>query len=121
MPLSEVAGKTGAGSPAHIDKVVPKLKTGVMIGFTVTVKVTGGAHWPGSGVKEYTPLLVLLTTAGLHMPVMPLVEVGGKAGTASPSQMEALAPNGKTGGIVGSTTTVNEVPVTHPVVVGVKI
>ena len=63
----------------------------------------------------------MLTTAGLHTPFMPFAEVVGKAGTASPSHIEALASNVKTGGIVGLTTTVNEVPVTHPVVAGVKI
>ena len=39
------------------------------------------AHKPDEGVKVYTPLPVLLTVAGLHIPVIPLVEVVGNTGT----------------------------------------
>ena len=62
----------------------------------------------------------MLTTAGLQTPVIPFVEVLGNAGTASPSQMEALVPKGKPGVIFGLTITVKVVPVTHPVVEGVN-
>jgi hypothetical protein len=51
MPFTEVAGKTGADDPAHIAIVVPKLKIGVIIGFTVTDKLVEVAHWPASGVN----------------------------------------------------------------------
>lgn len=64
--------------------------------------------------------MVLLTTAGLQLPVIPFVDVVGKAGAGSPSHMEVLVPNVKVGVMVGFTITVNEVPVTQPVVVGVK-
>jgi hypothetical protein len=54
------------------------------------------------------------------MPVMPFVDVLGKAGTASPSQIDALVPKGKEGVIFGFTVTEKEVPVIHPVVDGVN-
>ena len=65
--------------------------------------------------------MVLLTTAGLQLPVIPFDDVVGKVGTASPSQIERLLPNVKVGGTGGFTITVNVVPVTQPVVVGVNI
>jgi hypothetical protein len=36
MPLVEVAGNTGAGAAEQIDIAVLKLKTGVIMGLTVT-------------------------------------------------------------------------------------
>lgn len=63
----------------------------------------------------------MLTTAGVQVPVMPFVEVLGSVGTASPSQITALVPKGKVGVIFGLTTTMNDVPVTHPVEEGVNI
>jgi hypothetical protein len=51
MPFVEVEGKTGAEDPAHIAIVVPKLKSGVIIGFTVTDKLVVVAHCPASGVN----------------------------------------------------------------------
>ena len=63
----------------------------------------------------------MLTTAGLHAPVMPLTDVFGKVGTPSPEQIEALVPNEKLGVIVGFTVTVKLVPVTHPGEEGVNI
>jgi hypothetical protein len=59
--------------------------------------------------------------AGLQVPVIPFVDVLGKVGTASPSQMEALVPKGKDGVIFGFTVTEKDVPVIHPVVEGVNI
>ena len=44
IPLLEVVGKTGAGDPAHMDKVVAKLNTGVTFGLTVCVNVVVVAH-----------------------------------------------------------------------------
>ena len=37
------------------------------------------------------PLAVLLTTAGDHVPVMPLSDVNGSKGATDPSQIEAMA------------------------------
>lgn len=41
MPLSDTAGNVGTASPAQMDKVLPKLNTGIMLVVTVTVNVTG--------------------------------------------------------------------------------
>jgi hypothetical protein len=56
-PLVEVVASTGAVLPEHSVSVFPKLKTGVRIGFTVTVNVVVTIHWPGAttGVNVYTP------------------------------------------------------------------
>jgi hypothetical protein len=53
--LSEVAGKTGTGAPAQMDKDVPKLNVGVTLGVTVRVNVVGVAHCPDVGVNVYVP------------------------------------------------------------------
>ena len=44
IPFIEVLGSAGTGSPAHIAKEVPKLKTGVLLGVTDTVKEVVVAH-----------------------------------------------------------------------------
>ena len=49
MPLVEVVGSTGAGEPLQIGAIA--LKVGVVLLFTVTVKVAVAAHCPASGVK----------------------------------------------------------------------
>lgn len=51
IPLVDVAGKAGGVSPAHSVIAEPKLNVGVILGFTVTVKVAVVAHWPASGVN----------------------------------------------------------------------
>ena len=51
MPLSDVLGKAGTVSPAQMVREVPKLNAGVMVGFTVTVKLVGDAQRPAAGVN----------------------------------------------------------------------
>lgn len=58
-------------------------------------------------------MAVLLTVAGLHVPVMPLVEVPGKAGTVPPEQIDKLVPKLKDGVRFGATVTLNVVVVAH--------
>ena len=65
-------------------------------------------------------LVVLLTVAGLQVPVILLVDLAGKVTTGAPSQMVVLVPKGKSGTIFGFTVTVKVVPSTHPGEVGVK-
>jgi hypothetical protein len=53
------------------------LNVGVIEGvFTVTVMVVVVAHCPAFGVKVYV-VVEVLSIAGLHVPVIPLVEVAG--------------------------------------------
>ena len=55
----------------------------------------------------------MLTVAGLHVPVMALVEVVGKAGAGSFSQIIREVPKLKAGVIFGLTVTVNVVGNAH--------
>lgn len=92
MPFVDVVGKPGTAPPAQIADDVPKLNVGVIFGFTVTVKVVGLAHNPAVGVNVYTPGVVLLTMAGLHVPLMRLVDVPGNTGTIPPEQIVSAVP-----------------------------
>ena len=67
------------------------------------------------------PLVVLLTTAGVQVPVTPFEEVVGNTGATSPSHMEAVAPKGKVGVITGFTVTVNVTGNAQGSEVGVKL
>ncbi len=121
IPLSEIFGNVGTVPPAQILSVVPKLNVGVTFGLTVTVNVVVVAHKPAPGVKVYTPLVVLLTTDGLHVPVMPLVDVVGNKGTDPPEQMVSVVPKLNVGVMFGATVTVNVVGLAHKPVVGVNV
>ncbi len=121
IPLVDVPGNTGAVDPIHTDWNVPKLKVGVTIGLTVTVKVSGVTHVPAVGVNTYDPLAWLLTTDGLHVPVKPLVEVIGSDGTASPVQIDKLVPKLNTGMSFGVTVNVKLAVVAHWPAPGVNV
>jgi hypothetical protein len=117
----EVFGNTGTVPPEQIARAVPKLNVGVMFGFTVTVNVAGNAHRPAVGVNVYTPLPVLLTVEGLHVPVMLLVDVFGNAGTVPPSHILNVVPKLNVGVMFGATVTVKVVVVAHWPAVGVNV
>ena len=89
MPLVDVNGNTGAVEPSHIDAT--GLKVGVTFAVTVIVNVVVVAHWSAVGVKVYVPLAVLLTIAGVHVPVIPFVDVNGNTGATDPEQIGATA------------------------------
>ena len=55
----------------------------------------------------------MLTVAGLHVPVMALSDVPGKAGTAPFSQIVNVVPKAKVGVMFGLTVTVNVVGNAH--------
>jgi hypothetical protein len=107
IPLDEIVGKAGTAPPAQTVRVVPKVNVGVTFELTVTVNVIGVAQGPGLGVNVYTSEFRLSTTAGLHVPAMPLVEGVGKAGTMPPEQMVRVVPKANVGIIFGVTVTVN--------------
>jgi hypothetical protein len=99
ITFSDVNGNTGATAPEQIGATAAKV--GVTLGVTVTVIVVVAAHWPAVGVKVYVPLVVLLTTAGDQVPVMPLVDVIGNTGATEPSQIGAItAKVGVTLGVI---------------------
>lgn len=51
--------------------------------------------------------------AGLHTPVMPLVDVVGKVGTLLPEQMSMVVPKSNTGVRIGLTVTINVAGARH--------
>lgn|SRR5436190_13978947 len=112
MPFCDVPGSVGTVPPAQMVNVVPKLNEGVILGLTVTVKLNGKAHCPAVGVNVYVPVLVLLTTEGLHVPVIPLSDVVGKPGTEPPEQI-VMSPKLKVGVTFGLTVTVNVTGTAH--------
>ncbi len=121
MPLVDVLGNVGTVPPEQIVNVVPKLNVGVMFGFTVTVNVVVVAHCPALGVNVYVPLAVLLTTEGLHVPLMPLVDVLGKVGTVPPEQMVNAVPKLNVGVTFGITVTVMVTGNPHCPALGVNV
>ena len=62
-----------------------------------------------------------MTDDGLHVPVIPLVDVAGNEGAVAPPQIVAEVPKLKVGVIFGLTVTVNVVVVAHNPAVGVKV
>ncbi len=109
IPFVEVVGKTGAAVPLHI--AATALNNGTVGVLTVTLNVADPAHCPALAVKVYVPDVVLLTVAGDHVPVMPLVEVVGKTGATEPLQ---IVPTGVNAGVMLElTVTDSVVPATH--------
>ena len=78
IPFIEGDCKLGANAFSHIGAIA--VKVGVIVFITVVI-VIGVAHRPESGVKVYVPGVVLFKIAGLQLPLIPLFEVLGKAGT----------------------------------------
>ena len=61
------------------------------------------------------------TTEGLHVPVIPFVDVVGKTGTDPPAQIVIVVPKLKVGVMLGLTVTVNVAVVAHRPAVGVNV
>jgi hypothetical protein len=120
-PLSDVFGNVGTEPPAQIFKLLPKPKVGATFGFTVTLNVVGRAHKPAVGVNVYVPEILLSTLRGLHVPVMPFVDVVGKDGTDCPAQIVRLVPKLNVGATFGVTVTVNVAVVAQSPGVGVNM
>src|SRR5262245_26355495 len=105
MPLLDTVGSTGTASPAQMLRLVPIEKMAGMTGLTFTVNVIGGAQGLEVGVNVYEPLALLLTVAGLQVPVIPLVEVTGNTGAGIPLHNIILVPKVKVGVITWFTVT----------------
>ena len=63
----------------------------------------------------------MLTVAGLHVPVIPLVDVAGKVGTDSPAQMVRVVPKLNAGVVLLFTVTVNVTGMAQIPAVGVNV
>ena len=72
-------------------------------------------------MKTYVPLARLLATDGLHVPVIPFVDVVTNVGTAAPAQIVALVPKLNVGVMFGLTVTVNVAVVAHGPASGVNV
>jgi hypothetical protein len=116
IPFGDVVAKIGDADPEHTLGIGAKF--GATIGFTVIVKVVNVAHSPAVGVKVYV-VVAKLFKAGDQVPVIPLVEVVGKADKGLPEQIAGTTA--KIGVIFGFTVIVNVVVVVHCPAVGVKV
>jgi hypothetical protein len=112
-PFEETDGKAGTDPPLHIVKPVPKGNVGIAFAVTVTVNVAGFAHSPAAGVNVYVPEAVLLTVAGFQLPLIPLEDVAGNAGTEFPSQIASEVPKLNVGSTIEFTVTFNVVDTAH--------
>ena len=86
--LVEVVGKNPKEDPAQIGGTC--VNVGVKIGFTTIFSVTIVADWPIAGVNVYV-VVVVLSNAGVQVPMILLVEVVGNGDNVPPTQ---IAPTG---------------------------
>ena len=82
MPFSDVDGSCGAEAFTQNGPIGSN--TGIIVLVTTILKVVLVAHWPGYGVNVYVlvPATLVSITAGLHVPVMLLLEMTGNEGAA---------------------------------------
>jgi hypothetical protein len=121
IPFDDVLGKVATPSPSQIVALAPKVKVGVIFGLTVTVNVVPVTHPLEVAVNIYVPELLGSTTAGFHVPVIPLVDVVGNTGTVPLSQIESAVPNEKVATTFGITTTLTVTGIPQVPAAGVKI
>jgi hypothetical protein len=67
------------------------------------------------------PEIVLSTVDGLHVPLIPLLEVVGNVGAEPPLHIVSVVPNAKVGVIIGFIVTVNVALFAHCPLLGVKV
>jgi hypothetical protein len=72
-------------------------------------------------VNVYTADVWLLTIAGLHVPVRPLVDVVGKLGTVPPAQITNEVPKLNVGTVLGVTVTLKVAGFAHWPELAVKV
>ena len=112
----EVVGKAASGSPEQI--AATGLNVGVVDAFTFIMSVVVVAHCPAVGVKVYV-VVARLFNAGDQVPLIPFVDVVGKAASGSPEQIPATGLN--VGVVDEFTFIVSVVVVAHCPTVGVKV
>ena len=117
MPSLDIVGRIGAIVPAQNGETA--VKVGATFGVTVTVRLVSVAHKPASGVNVYVAVSVLLTIAGLQLPVIPSFDVVGRIGAWVPAQSGETAV--KVGATFGVTVTVWLVSKAHCPTVGMKV
>jgi len=108
-PIPEITAVKSIGAPLHC--VMSAIGSIVGAGRTTTVVDEGRAHSPGSGVKTYEVVTVLLI-AGDHVPDIPSLLVDGRL-KGSPAQMYGI--NEKLGSVAVGALTTTVFPTEHPV------
>jgi hypothetical protein len=116
IPLPEVVGNGVKVAPEQIGATA--VNVGVTFGLTVIVNVVVVAHCPAVGVKVYV-VVVVLSSAGDQVPVIPLLEVVGNGVKVAPEQIGATAVN--VGVMLELTTIVKVAVVAHCPGSGVKV
>jgi hypothetical protein len=119
MPLAEMVGKTGATEFWHNGPIA--INWGSVGAIISMSSGTGVAHCPSVGVNVYVavPAVNVLIVAGVQVPVMPLIEVAGKTGTALFWHKGPIALNSGSVGAVISMSSGTEVA--HCPSVGVNV
>lgn len=97
------------------------MNVGVICGSTVILIDVVVAHCPADGVNVYdaVPAVAVLMVAGLHVPVMPLVDVAGNDGAVEFWHSGPIAAN--VGVICGLMVTLNVAVVAHCPAPGVNV
>jgi hypothetical protein len=90
IPLVEVVDKAAKVAPAQIAAI--GVNVGFTFGFTVIVIVAVEEHCPLVGANVYK-VVAKLFNAGDQVPVIPLVEVVGKATKVTPAQIADIGVN----------------------------
>jgi hypothetical protein len=116
IPFVDVVGRAGIVAPEQYGPTV--LKVGTVFEFMNMVIVAVVAHCPAVGVKVYV-VVVVLSIAGLHVPVIPFVEVVGSAGIVAAVQYDPAGV--KVGVVCGVIVMDKVVVVAHCPAVGVKV
>ena len=117
MPFAEVALSNGAAVPEQ--RGGNAANCGTVCGMIVCVSVAGTAQGPAFGVNKYVAEVVLSTTAGDHVPAMPLVDTAGSSGAGVPLQIFGSAAN--VGMVLGVMVCVSVVVTAHTPAAGVKV
>ena len=116
MPLEEVVGSAGIDAPIQYGPTDEKV--GATLGVITMVNDVDTAHCPALGVKVYCVVVVLLMGED-QVPLMPLLEVVGRAGMEAPLQYGPTAE--KVGVVLGVMVTVKVVDTAHCPWLGVNV
>ena len=109
IPFVDVVGKAVNVAPEHIGEIALNVGT-IVAPFTVIVSVAVVAHSPRVGVKVYV-VVVVLFNAGDQVPVIPFVDVVGKAVNVAPEHIGETELN--VGVVFGLTVIVKVFVVAH--------
>ena len=94
------------------------VNSGFTFWFTLIIRVAGFAHSPTSGVNIYK-LVIVLSSVGLQVPVIPSLDVVGKGAKEPPLQMSPTGVN--RGSTFWFTKMVSVVGFAHSVGLGVNV